>query len=67
MISLEEGMKGQPLYLKAAHAREGRPKIIFSRGAGLPDIEVTVLDDGALALREYRREEIVVSAVLADQ
>ncbi|MDE4619642.1 hypothetical protein [Sinorhizobium meliloti] len=56
MISLESKTKGQPLYLKAAHTREGRPKIIFSRGDDRPDIEVTILDDGALALREYRSE-----------
>lgn len=56
MICLESNTKGQPLYLKAAHTREGRPKIIFSRGDDHLDLEVTILDDGALALREYRRE-----------
>lgn len=67
VISLEEITRDQPLYLKAAHTREGRPKIIFSRGDDRPDIEVTILDDGALALREYRREQVVAAAVLADQ
>ncbi|ATS92184.1 hypothetical protein HMSP1_46 [Sinorhizobium phage HMSP1-Susan] len=45
-------------YLKSAHTKEGRPKIIFGREDGKSDVEITILDSGALAMREYRIETL---------